>query len=113
MTDIKYKGHILKVEFGHYMGKRRAISLTCKEDGFPFSKATVNLPEYDRFYGEGFVFIKNYSENKGILEALIEHDIVEPPIETLSSSFIEKAAVYQINGEYEEGIFVTKLKGGN
>jgi len=47
------------------------------EDGFPYVTATVYLEDYN--YEPGEVTIKNYSENEGILDALIEHDIVSRP----------------------------------
>lgn len=40
--------------------------------------ASVCLPEFT--LGEDEVFIKNWSENEGVMEALVAHKIISPPI---------------------------------
>lgn len=45
--------------------------------GAQYMTASVNVP--DHFLQEGEVIIKNYSENEGILKALVEAGVVEPP----------------------------------
>jgi hypothetical protein len=47
---------------------------------------TINLP--DQLINDGEVIIKNYSENVGILEALIKANVVSQPLCYLSSGFI-------------------------
>lgn len=53
---------------------RRAIQIIDAEDGCPFMMATVNVPEAD--IDENEVIIKNYSENEGVLQFLIENGLV-------------------------------------
>lgn len=46
-------------------------------DGEPLATATVCLSEYGCIPPEGHAYIKNYAENEGILEALIEAGAIE------------------------------------
>jgi len=49
-------------------------------------KASVNMPDYP--IPEEYVCIKDWSENEGILKALIENEIIHPPEFTISSGFV-------------------------
>lgn len=49
-------------------GGRLAIELVDREDGMPYTRATVNLP--DDPLGPDEVFVKDYAENEGVLDAL-------------------------------------------
>ena len=53
---------------------RLALMLVDVEDGAPVAMATVNLP--DVHLEPGHILIKDYSENAGMLEALIDAGIV-------------------------------------
>lgn len=63
-----------------------AILLRDKEEGEVVTVATVNtVPLPDRL-----VAIKNYSENEGVLDFLIENNVVEPEKgNTIYSGFVE------------------------
>lgn len=75
---VKFLGVVCVVEFAEYNNGRTAISLIEKKTGYPYSVATVNLPNVPLEKDE--VIIKNYSENEGILDALINAGIVSKPI---------------------------------
>ena len=51
--------------------------------------ATVNLGGSGRYPAEGNVFIKTWSENEGILEALIERGIISEPVRKLETGQTE------------------------
>lgn len=64
--------------FIEYYEKKKLISIMCiDEDGFvePYCTATSTVPNLQ----DGYVAIKNYSENTGILEKLIELGVIEKP----------------------------------
>ena len=65
----------LSLEFSTYTNGRIAL-LLC-EPGFRGSelKATVNIPEED--VPEGHVLLKGWSENEGLVQALVKAGIVE------------------------------------
>jgi hypothetical protein len=57
-------------------------------DGMPFMTASVALVE-ERLQPDE-VFIKNYSENEGIEQDLINNGVIEPtPIETVNLKFVK------------------------
>lgn len=81
---VKFYGFNCNLEIERYRNNNR-IALTLSDDttGEPVATCTVNLPEAD--LPEGYVFIKNYSENApsgedDMLTALIKAKIIEPPI---------------------------------
>jgi hypothetical protein len=65
------KDHIIKKSYGN---GRIAIALFDPEQG-PTATLTVNVPELP--LNEGEVFIKDYSENEGVLKDLKQAGLVE------------------------------------
>lgn len=74
------------VEKRKYGNGRIALQLVTPE-GEPVCTATVNLPDMD--LAEDFAFIKDYSENEGILSELIRHGIVEETHMTVDNGYVE------------------------
>lgn len=69
-----------------YSNGRPAIQLICP-NGDTMATATVNLPEVP--IPDGHVFIKDWNENKGILDALVLAGIVERTGQTVPSGFVQ------------------------
>ena len=70
----KYMDEDVLLEFAKYENGRIAIrALT--EQGEPAFVATVNIPQATP--AEGCVFLKGWSENEGIPEALVKEGVVE------------------------------------
>ncbi len=63
------------------------IQLNDAVDGQPYAVATVNIPELGMV--EGYVAVKDYSENEGVLKFLIDNDIVEPPVTHVESGYVK------------------------
>jgi hypothetical protein len=74
MKKVKFMGYDGYAVFTEYNNGRTAILLKC-EDGSALATATINLPEVD--LNDDEVIIKNYSENSGMVNALVEAGIVE------------------------------------
>jgi hypothetical protein len=72
------------LHFGRYAQGNPAIELYDLDDGFPFAKSTINMSGL----GKDEVAVKNYSENEGMLDFLIENGIVHPPYKTEQSGFV-------------------------
>jgi len=85
------------LEFGKYRNNRTAIECIDPEDGESIAVATVNLP--DSPLNDDEVFIKDYSENEGILSSLIANNIVSDPIDVIPSGFV---VVYKCKLLYHE-----------
>ena len=69
-----------------YMNGRRALRLVDALSGEPIATATVNLPDVE--IPEGCVAIKDYFENDGMLDALMEAGIVSSPKRLVRSGFV-------------------------
>ena len=77
----------LSLQFAKYANGQTAIKLWDMSDGFPFATATVCVE--DDLLKEDEVAIKDYSENEGLLDALIEAEVVEPPHAFIQSGFVK------------------------
>lgn len=84
---VKFKRWTCVLEFGQYNNGRTAIELIDKKNGEPVMVATVNIPEAKIEADE--IIIKDYSENEGILEILVNAGVISKPSRTISSGYIE------------------------
>lgn len=87
MKAVKFNGWNGEVEFGTYNNGRTAITLNDVEDGQPIATATVNIP--DEPIEKNEVHIKNYSENQGITESLVEAGIINKPHRKFQQGFVQ------------------------
>lgn len=81
-----YETYNVSLKTGKYTDGRTFLQLIDTEDGCPVMMATVNIP--DAHLEKDEVIIKNYSENEGVLEFLIENGIVSKPLRTVSSGWV-------------------------
>lgn len=73
---MKFMKWECRLEWSHYeYNKQPALTLLDAETSEPIAKATTCI-DYD--FAEDETAIKDYSENEGMLETLIEAGIVEP-----------------------------------
>ena len=85
--NVQFKQWKCHLVIGEYSNNRIALTLIDAMDGQPIATATVNLP--DNTLTEGCVYIKDYSENEGMVDALIKADIIYPDIvNTAKSRFV-------------------------
>lgn len=63
------------LNLGHYGNGRPALQVFDSETEEPITTLTVNLPEED--CGEDEIWIKDYSENEGVLPWLLSENLVE------------------------------------
>lgn len=75
--DVKFKKWECSLAFGEYGNGRTALFLTDNATLEDVLCASVNLP--DEVIGSNEVAIKDYSENEGVLDALIKHKVVSKP----------------------------------
>lgn len=82
--DAKHKQH-LKLSFAQYMNGNTAIHLTTT-NGEPWGVATVNLGDP---INPDHVLIKDYSENEGMADMLIDNGIIEPePVASYNTGWV-------------------------
>ena len=83
----KYSTYQVYLRFGKYGNGRTAIELIDAIDHCPVMVATVNVSEYSLLQ-PGEVIIKNYSENEGVLEFLIENGIIGRPKTWIATGWV-------------------------
>ena len=74
----------ISLQIGKYANGHSKIQMIDMTDGFPYATASVSVPDL----ADGEVGIKNYSENEGVLEFLLENNIVEQPHRFVESGFV-------------------------
>jgi hypothetical protein len=84
---LNYKGYDCKLVKREYQeGGSPALCLEDPITGEPIAVATINVPELE--LPKDVVVIKDYSENEGMLDFLIQNKIVEEPMEYIPLGFI-------------------------
>ena len=58
--------------------------------GEPLSKVTVCMSSYGETPREGYVFIKDYAENEGVVQALHEAGVIGSPERWLDAGYVTK-----------------------
>ncbi len=87
MTRVHFRHWVCVIRKCEYGNGRVALKLVDAEDGSPIATATVNLPDVP--LGKNQVLIKNYSENEGMLDALVAAGVVKPTGKTIRSGYVE------------------------
>ncbi len=87
MKTINFKGFTCNVNVTTYQDGNPAILLVDSTDGSPVATASVNVP--DSLLDDDMLFIKDWSENSGILQVLVEAGIVEDTGRTFPTGFCE------------------------
>lgn len=85
MKTYNFKGREVSVRVITSITPNR-IQLNDAFDGSPYAIATSNIPALSNL--EGYVAVKNYSENEGMLEFLLENDIVERPVTFVEENYV-------------------------
>lgn len=72
--NLKVGRWVCTIQKAQYENGATALLLNDATTGERVCKATVNIPEADLHPGE--VIIKDYGENEGVLQSLIDHNII-------------------------------------
>ena len=75
-----------------------SVSLIDKEDGSPFATISVNLPESDNLSKDEF-FVKDWSENKDIVQQLIKQKVIIPTGKSARSGYVNPKS-YKLGSGY-------------
>lgn len=85
----EFMGYPCKVVLNTYAAvPQTAITLIDANDLEPVATATCCLPELGDLISKGQVVVKDYSENIGMLEALVKAKIVSEPIEHIRTGYV-------------------------
>lgn len=85
---FKFKKEQIKKAFYGGNDKRTALQIIDESEGYPEVVAipTVNLPHLA--LNKDQVFIKNWSENEGVLQDLIEMKVISEPIAEVKTGLV-------------------------
>ena len=95
LGGIDYAGPI-EVDLTNYLDGGRgpdasalAVVLYTHEDGYPelLAKVTVNMAGMGSFPAQGCVFVKDYSENEGMLKAFVDKGWMQSTGRTVKSGW--------------------------
>lgn len=82
-TDIhlrsKYTNEVVTIVRSKYADDSIALFCVDKDTGEPICTPSVCLRGYGITPREGYVFIKDYSENEGMVDALVAAEVIEKP----------------------------------
>jgi len=84
---INFLGYKCQVIFSKYRNGRTAIRLIDTEDSSPVLTATINIPDIKKL-GTDEAIIKNYSENEGVLDTLIDAGYISEPIYWITTGHV-------------------------
>jgi hypothetical protein len=108
MTRVRFKHWVCVVQKSQYGNGRVALKLVDAEDGSPIATATVNLP--DAPLGKNQVAIEDWSENEGMLAALIEAGIVKPTGQTIPSGYVD-VPICELQPPFREASHTERASG--
>lgn len=106
MTRVRFRDWDCLVQKRQYDNGRVALQLVDVEDGSPIAKATVNLPDVP--LGKNQVAIKDWSENEGMLDALVAASVITPTGQMVRSGYVE-VPVCELQPPFREVSQVDKL----
>lgn len=87
---MKHNGYNLHLSKGKYPNGQNSIKLiiddeSSEENGFPYATASIAITEHLK---PNEIAIKDYSENEGILDMLVDNNIVSQPIRFVHSGYV-------------------------
>ena len=95
IINVDFRGYACYVSKSTYKDGQTRLSLCSAVDdednelfeGMPVAEATLNLTLNNNFSSE-FVVLKDYSENEGMLDVLMQAGVVEPTGKTLLTGYV-------------------------
>ena len=84
---IFFGGYACEMQLNRYTNGNKCISLVDTRDGGPVATATVNIEGVELPANE--VMIKDYSENKGMLRALQDSNVVGRIVDVIQSGYVD------------------------
>lgn len=87
MIKVKFKNWDCVIKVARYSNNRIALKLIDAEDFQVVAVATINLPNMPLKDDE--VYIKNYSENEGMVKALRKARVISKPVEYVNVEYVK------------------------
>ena len=82
------------IKKSHYFNYNVRLQLMDIDDGMPVATATVNT---EQVLANNEVLIKDYSENEGLYQALIDSHVIHPGHRTIKTGHVDVQVCYLVN----------------
>ena len=101
MRTVQFKNWRCRLYLASYSDGNTALSMYDTEDGSAIACVSLNLVpvEPELLDDRALIYLKDYSENEGMLDLLIDEGIVERPGRYRQSGYIEAPLVRIIDPE--------------
>ena len=105
-NTIKFQGEELSLEFGRYANTNLISLQLYDREGMAFMHASCNIqavPDVFKMVMDPTIpmmAVKDWSENKGIEKALVDHGIVTTLVGTMNNGYVD-CNIYQLNEKYK------------
>ena len=101
MTTVQFKDWRCRLYLASYSDGNTALSMYDTEDGSAITCVSINLApvEAELLEDRSLIYLKDYSENEGMLDLLVAEGIVERTGHTRQSGYIEAPLVRIIDPE--------------
>ena len=97
MTTIRFRDENIHLNFGRYKDSNLIALQAVDDDNFPYMVISVNIPFHtDK---KNLMVVKNWSENEGIEQVLLDNNIITNKHDTVHSGYVQ-ANVYEVNQEF-------------
>lgn len=94
---VKLRGYTCALRFGYYPNGRLALQLVDAADGTVLCTASVNA--MDDTLPPGCIFVKDWSENIGMVDALADAGVIERTPRASASLGRVRANAYQLTAQ--------------
>jgi hypothetical protein len=95
--EIQFKRWVCDLNFESYVNGNRAFTLTNPKNGERIAVCTINLNSLT----EDELAIKDYSENQGMYQTLLDYKIIEPAHRFEDSGYIKNIPICYLNWKPE------------
>lgn len=102
MTKLQFNDTDVYVFLDNYADGKIAIKLIEEETNEPYCVATVNIPDITMYDQE--VIIKNYGENVGVYDALVNAKVISRAHRYTSSGYVSRIPICKLLIEKETTI---------
>lgn len=81
-----------------YYNRTKAVHAVDSQTGERICSVSVNIPVFSEELPEGAFYVKNWSENEGMVEQLVEQGVVElvPNAPIARSGFVSNIQAYRL-----------------
>ena len=87
IVDFRNTGYTVLMKRYSNNNRLAILLVNPEEPQYDVIVCTINMPSLE--LNDNIVIIKNYSENEGVLDALIKHEVISEPIGVVQTGFVK------------------------